>query len=162
MLTKSGSVIDIEGSDKAKVRTLCRPWIRVADYSLTNDKKVIEEDKCLSDIHIGAAQALLRAQFSDIKGLQSSLLQSSDLASNTSKGILQIVHTNNNHWIAISTIGCTLGTVKLYDSVYCTMLSKDTQKIIAQLFHSSLTSIHVKIMNTAKQNGTKDCGLDLL
>ena len=44
--------------------------------------------------------------------------------------------------------------VNIYDSMYST-LDEETKEVIANLFHSAT----VKMMQTQKQEGSKDCGL---
>ena len=51
-------------------------WTKVQQYSLNvEDRRILETDQCLSDIHINAAQSQLHSQFNSIKGLQSTLKQ---------------------------------------------------------------------------------------
>ena len=72
--------------------------------------------------------------------------------------MLQIIHIGSNHWAAISTIGCTEGTVKLYDSLYSS-IGSETITIIASLFRFLTQSFTVKVMNVVRQVGSQDCGL---
>ena len=62
----------------------------------------------LDDIHIGAAQALIKKQYPEIGGLQNTLLQNSKtLQPFQGPNNLQIIHMGNiNHWIVISTMSC--------------------------------------------------------
>ena len=122
----------------------------------------METDQYLSDIHINAAQSQLHSQFSNIKGLQCTLKQYSVPVEQAVEGMLQVLHINGNHWVAISTSNCkAAGTVQLYDFIYSTTLSKNTRKVIAQLLHlpSDIKFITVEIMNIAKQVGSRDCAL---
>ena len=82
----------------------------------------------LSDMHINAAQQLLKKQFRDINGLQSTLYQLKKPLEKTENAI-QILHINKDHWAVITTVGSTqCNQVKYYDSAYSS-LSFDTEKI---------------------------------
>ena len=81
--TKTGSVV----------------WMALKDITLTeNDKKAIIDGKMLQDQHIDYAHRLINQQFSNINGLQSSLMQDKPLKGST-KNALQIIHIRGNHWI---------------------------------------------------------------
>ena len=68
-------------------------------------------DHLLYDIPIGAAQTLLQQQFPRIGGLQNTVMQDSKpLWPFVNQQNIQIVHVRLgrlNHWIVVSTIGCT-------------------------------------------------------
>ena len=59
----------------------------------------------LSDVHIYLAQRLLRAQFPELNGLLSTLLQGKRQWLLKKKEMLQIIHsTSHHHWIVATTI----------------------------------------------------------
>ena len=69
------------------------------------------------------------------------------------------IHSCENHWIAVSTVNASDGTVRVYDPVYDT-LDEDTRSIISAMFH--LTQSHLiklQLVPTQKQGGGRDCGL---
>ena len=45
---------------------------------------------------------------------------------------LQILHTDSNHWIALSTFNCDAAVITVYDSNYTTV-RESTQNILANL-----------------------------
>ena len=70
---------------------------------------------------------------------------------------LQIFHCRQrNHWITATTIGCSDGIVKIYDSVY-RHLDEPTKKTLHQVFPND-TRIKV-VGTTQKQAGGRDCGV---
>ena len=115
----------------------------------------------LSDIHVNLAQRLLRAQFPNLNGLLSTLLQEKDTMAieKKEKEMLQIIHsTNRHHWIVATTIGSKgEGEVLVYDSLFKT-LDGETKKVVCSLF-KSLPVANIKVVKSQKQRGVKDCGL---
>ena len=66
---------------------------------------------------------------------------------------LQILHNRGNHWIIATTLGDTIGSPEVFDSLY-ESLDVPTQNLLCSLNRSA-----VKINNGPKQLGGKDCGL---
>lgn len=125
----------------------------------TEVEKVIMGEE-LTDIHVNLAQRLLRAQFPDLNGLLSTLLQGKETTTIEKKEkMLQIIHsTSRHHWIIATTIGSKQeGEVLVYDSLFKT-LDGETKKVVCSLF-KSLPVGNVKVVKSQKQRGAKDCGL---
>lgn len=122
-------------------------------------ERVIMNQK-LSDIEINFSQRLLKSQFPEINGLESTLLQDKNHVSkqpNHSK--LQIIHCKErDHWITATTIGCEVGVIKVYDSLYTT-LDKPTSTVLANFFHSQDQLFKKRVIRPQKQNGGSDCGV---
>ena len=68
---------------------------------------------------------------------------------------MQIVHSLTNHWIVASTIGCSIGNVLVFDSVYSSV-DEATMSLIRQLFG---VDVKVKQEVTPRQQGSSDCGV---
>ena len=68
---------------------------------------------------------------------------------------LQVIHCRGNHWIVASSVGCTKGTVNIYDSIYAS-LDEPTKTVVSSLFHAR-TNMHMQPLQ--KQVGATDCGL---
>ena len=138
-------------------------WKKYGCYVLTTMHKAhLVRGNLLDDIHMGAAQALLKEQFPDIGGFRNTLLQYSDSVEpiNNSQ-ILQVFHVrlgHTNHWIVMSTIGCGESEVDLYDSLQC-LPSVETQTVIAKYIRSQSKSVKIKVINVATQKRNTDCGL---
>ena len=60
--------------------------------------------------------------------------------------------------ITIATVGCTRGTVRVYDSLN-KKLTKALKNTVADLLHSSTKTIEVEYVNVQYQLGSDDCGL---
>ena len=96
-------------------------WLCRERYVLRmTDRYNIVSGAQLTDRHIDFSQLILKEQFQSIHGFQSTLLLANKPAPVTNKtNCLQIMHCRNNHWITVSTIGCTTtNTVHVYDSLY--------------------------------------------
>ena len=74
----------------------------------------------LSNIEINFSRRLHKLQFPEINGLQSTLLQDkSHVSKEPNRNKLQIIYcSKRDHWITATTIGCELGVIKVYDSLY--------------------------------------------
>ena len=124
-----------------------------------NDKACIQSHLWLNDKVIFAAEQLLKQQHSHVHGLQDTILQcTATLEVMASKQFIQILNHGNNHWITISTMGCTLGTVNVYDSMNLP-LTKDLETTVADLLHVQDQYIILKYIKMQYQVGTNDCGL---
>ena len=71
----------------------------------------------LTYIEINAAEAILRNQFPAIKGIKDTLLGTNLMFSIQSLEMLQVLHDGSLHWLLISTLGCSDGIIKIYDSM---------------------------------------------
>ena len=60
----------------------------------------------LNDNHINLAQELLKRQFKNLSGFQSTLLLTKLKEPLPSTGAVQVLHSRGNHWIVASTVGC--------------------------------------------------------
>ena len=69
---------------------------------------------------------------------------------------LQVYHCRNNHWITASTIGCKIGIVNIYDSLY-TDIDQLTKSKVEETFPD--LKITIMVLPVQKQFGVKDCGL---
>ena len=118
----------------------------------------------LDDIHINAAQALLKQQFPEIGGLCNTLLQNSQFnTSNTSISgypSLQVIFVpmdKTGHWICLSTLGCKGNEVEIYDTLQ-NVPNLETQIIIGKYMKSKSSCITIKLINLSTQKGSADCG----
>ena len=94
----------------------------------------------LSDLHINYAQQLLKGQFPNLNGLQSTLFQSMKQARGTAKNQLQVIHSGEDHWNVASTVGSKDGVVLVFDSVY----TKTTAEIICNLFGNATEVVDIQ------------------
>ena len=71
--------------------------------------------------------------------------------------VVQILHTGNSHWVCVSSIGCTPGHVKLYDSFYSDAISQEIELQTNDLLGGRLLSL-VPASVQQQSNGS-DCGI---
>ena len=161
----SGTTSDDIGA--LSIISLTEPDAEVgAELPVTKKVKIIHVEgiimgQQLSDVEINFAHQLLKEQFPKINGLICTLYQEKKavLSETSVQNKLQIVYCRTrHHWIAASTLNCSLGEVKVYDSLfyYC---DEETKCIIAKLFQCGPSKVTIKVAHTQKQKGSSDCGL---
>ena len=130
-----------------------KEWVRFSGGLVLTvaDKKRILDGEKLDDRHVDLAQNLLKQLFSELGGLQSTLLQAKPLKqprdSNKKKKI-QIVHSRGDHWIVAATMLAN-DKVFVYNSVYHT-IDQTTKSILSNLFPASTST---KLVQVNKQKG---------
>ena len=125
------------------------------------DEEAILMGNELTDVEINFAQELLKAQFTNIRGLQSTLLQQniSLLSKDSIENRVQILFCKErNHWIMATTISCTQNEVKIYDSLF-QYLDRESIQLVETLFHCDGIDPQIKMIQCRKQVGAKDCGV---
>ena len=60
---------------------------------------------------------------------------------------IQILHTGHMHWVCVSSIGCTPGIVKLYDSLYHDIIEGEVTEQVKSLMADS----YIGLVNVAVQ-----------
>ena len=94
-------------------------WKVLNGYELSQaDKLTILSGGRLNNKHINFTPQILKKHSPYLTGLQSTLLlsKSQQMSATTTSRYLQIIHTNGNHWIVASTIGCS-PKIQVYDSL---------------------------------------------
>ena len=112
-----------------------------------DDKTVILSNEELNDKHIYVAQRLLLKQFPFFKGLNSTLVHRS--IGSWVDNYIQIMHCRMNHWITATTIGCEVGEVSVYDSLYSDIDNK-TEESIQRIL--CMPDIKFSVPRVQKQN----------
>ena len=109
-----------------------------------------------NDKHINFTHQILKKQFPNLTGLQLTLLlsRSQQMPTTTTSPYLQIIHTNGNHWIVASTIGCS-PKIRVYDSLH-TSLQNSTLELKRRQYGINAC---VEMGNSPQQVGTTDCGV---
>ena len=143
-------------------------WLQTVTHDESPPTKVRKIDfeeiimgEMLSDIHINAAQTILRGQFHKLNGFQSTLYQIKKIkwADEQITNKVQIVHCRaRNHWITATTVDCLKGIVKVYDSLFGS-INQNTKSIIQNLFAVDDSQLQIKLLKSQKQLGSTDCGL---
>ena len=123
-----------------------------------NDKAALETGQWLSDKHICAAQVLLKKQFPAICGLQPPFLEQANQFDVLQPGGVQILNANRNHWVCVSSMSCSVGTLDVYNSFKSTITS-DIARQCSSLLQTPKESITLHQMQMQQQSGGSDCGL---
>lgn len=129
------------------------------EVNLNNMIRGITQGDKLSDREIDFSQYLLKCQFPQLKGLQSTLLQSKKPKYNSvGNNQIQILHSRSDHWTVASNVGAGRNVVHVYDSAFST-LDKNTEQVVLNLFRRGNTEIIVEMIKVQQQTGGRDCGL---
>ena len=139
-------------------------WIDYRDQTAGNkitlyadSKKLILNPRgWLHDSEVEAAQKLLKMKFPLFDGLEDPAITGNLVTPATSE-FVQIINTGL-HWVCISTLSCSIGVVKVYDSLFGKPNTKAIQHSCRMLLHRGKS---VKIINekVQKQQGSNDCAL---
>ena len=76
---------------------------------------------------IHSAQVLLQKIIRLIEGFQRLMLGPVRNFSVVSVEFVQLLHTGQDHWVCVSSVGCPPGTVQLYDSLYHDIISQEVE-----------------------------------
>ena len=69
--------------------------------------------------------------------------------------IVQILHTQSDHWVVISNVYCSGTELSLYDTIY-NDIDDSTMALIRSMFKEDVT---VTVAQVQKQQGHVDCGV---
>ena len=73
--------------------------------------------------------------------------------------LVQIVHTGQNHWVCVSSVGCIPRTVTLFDSLYHDIISQKVEDQVRNLLVHTFQQIeYAPCQQQIKQIGS-DCGV---
>ena len=107
---------------------------------------------------IHQAQVLLRGENSSIEGFQRPTLGPVRNFDVVSGEFIQISHTGHSHWVCVSSIGCELGHVNLYDSLYHdSVLTQEVEEQTNDLLGGCLVALNP--MPVQQQTNGSDCGV---
>lgn len=150
-------IIDVEEQEE-KDSDQVQPWLMCRGIHLNEERdKIVLQSQQLTDRHIDFAQEMLRIQFPDILGLQSTLLlqtYSRKLPKIPKNALfLQIMHSRGNHWIVIYVLASS--NIQVFDSVY-NSVDEETKKLCVKIFGPEKT---IEMGKCTKQEGSIDCGV---
>ena len=123
-----------------------------------SDEDVIVNGGWLSDIHINSAQALIKEKHPYIEGLENCVLAETHGFSVPAGEFIQILNSTGQHWVTLTSIGCEIGKVKIYDSSF-RGVSKRMKTIIQKLLHIPSKHIQIELPSYQQQPNGDDCGL---
>ena len=113
----------------------------------------------VDDQLINAAQAMLKQQHPQMKGLQPPVLADNFAMSPVPNGdFVQVIQVNNDHWLALSTVGCQSSKFRVFDSLGGRLPQKRI-KLVADLLQSKEKELTIEFVNVHKQEGGSDHGL---
>ena len=123
-----------------------------------SDETVIINGGWLSDVHINSAQALIKETHPYIEGLENCVLAETHSFSVPAAEFIQIINSTGQHWVTLTSIGCEMGKVKIYDSS-SRGLSRRMKTIIQKLLNIPSKHIQIELPAYQKQPNGDDCGL---
>ncbi len=112
----------------------------------------------LDDTVITASQCLLYQHFPHIEGLQPPTIMETRRFKVHKGEFVQILNVSNLHWCVVSNIGCSLGQVNVYDTMYVNV-QESTIPIIARLISCTLPTLTINMMDVGRQSNGSDCGV---
>ena len=120
-------------------------------------KNILQQRLWLDDVIINAGQKLLRQQFPDVGGLESTLAVTAKSCKTLSGGAIQIMHILSNHWTCIK-LNEDKTTVFLYDSKHSS-IPHTVVDLIIDIIHSEKDTVTIKSMVMQQQQGCDACGV---
>ena len=131
-------------------------WI-TSLHLLMEHKNILQRRLWLDDAIIKAGQKLLRRQFPDVGGLESTLTVAAKSCKTLPGGAIQVMHILSNHWICIK-LNEDKTTVFLYDSKYSS-IPHTVVDLIINIIHSEKDTVTIKNMAMQEQQGCDACGV---
>ena len=125
---------------------------------MENKASILKKTTWLTDSEIYAGQLLLKREFPFVDGLDDPVVKGPLVVPATSE-FVQIVNTGS-HWVCLSTISTPFnsGTVKIFDSMYCTPHPIAIEHACRMLMYSG-DKVNFRNEKVQRQVSDKDCGL---
>lgn len=126
----------------------------------TSDKTIIDSSNWLTDDIVDAGQKILATQFKKRfgkAGFQSVILGRTFFFNVESEEFVQVLHNGINHWLLVSTVGTTLSSVMVYDSLYASA-GQTTKRQVACVMGAEPT-LTLNFADVQMQAGGSDCGI---
>ena len=96
-------------------------WVNIGSEDLLlEDMWLIQSGEWINDRVVSAWQFLLKQKYSTVGGLHSTVAVSNTRFKQQplKHEFVQVLNSNNNHWVAISTIECSVGSVYWINSMH--------------------------------------------
>lgn len=103
------------------------------------------------------AHVLIKQENQSIGGFQRPILGRVRNFDVESGEFIQILHTGSDHWVCVSSIGCTPGIVNLYDSLFHHAICQEIEEQTNDLLGGNLISLNS--LPVQQQNNGSDCGV---
>ena len=121
-------------------------------------RRVRSTEFWLEDEHINKAMSILRKIYKDIDGFQDVCVIETGMAKTMRDPWIQIFNKDGNHWITATTVGCDVGVVRIYDSLY-RQVPVALVQLIHKLTNSRYSRLVIELPKFQKQRTNHDCGL---
>ena len=121
------------------------------------DRALLDTTAWLSDMHMEAANVLLKEAFPAVDGLQNPILQQNMSFNVPSFEFVQLFFVNNNHWLVASNVGEEIDTVCIYDSMQ-NIPDEECISLVAKYVQCPNSHITIKVMNVQLQDNAYACG----
>lgn len=164
--TPLNPVVDLTTSvasntSSAKSPAKSNVWIERGTIQLQASHKdiLMSRSAWLDDQILTAAQFMLKEQYPHIGGFQATVLGQGLLMPPPAMEFVQILHIFRCHWITVSTVHCTPGTIKVYDSKIRGILPDEGKKLICSLMQWKGREISLEFIDVQSQKGSSACGL---
>ena len=142
-----------------------KSWLHLQDPEDPTSTLILYEDSkdhilnkttwlCDSEIHAG--QILLKQKFPLVDGLRDPVIVGA-LVTPAISEFVQIINTGS-HWVCLSTIATSPGTVKVYDSLYQNVSAVAIDHSCRMLLYTGST-VTFSNERVQKQTNSNDCGL---
>ena len=119
-------------------------WV---DNLNTEDEKVLLNGDWLNDKLINAGQMLIKESYPQVYGFKDASLGQTLGFDVLTEEFVQVLHTGRGHWVTISTIGCSIAEVDIFDSMPPAISSSLQNQIGKHLVHSILISCYYVIIS---------------
>ena len=102
---------------------------------------------------------MLKQQHPQMNGLQPPVLADNyAMSPSPNDDFVQVIQVNNDHWLALSTVGCQPSEIRVFDS-FGGQLPQKRIKLVVDLLQSKEKELTLEYVNVQKQRGGSDCGL---
>ena len=150
-------IIDITASKNDNSPTQDKAVVEVAGIQLYEPDIACLHSSCLNDSIINIGQALIKDEFPSIGGFQS-VIHSKTLTFKPEKEFVQVLNSDNAHWVCATNIGCKKNVVNVYDSWRIGDVTMDTKEAISNLLQSSSKRIYLLFPEVQQQRDGSSCG----
>ena len=142
--------IDVESYQPKLRQRQPKPWLPCLGLLELDKQALLNPVGWLSDSIINAVQCLIQKQFPHVNSMQDVCLGRTMAFQVRHNDFMQILHSNDNHWLMVSSSGLDFPQVQVLDSLYLSIPTM-VKAQIASLLCMSHSMIQVDIMDIAKQ-----------
>ncbi|PFX19773.1 hypothetical protein AWC38_SpisGene15809 [Stylophora pistillata] len=123
----------------------------------SSDYNIIKDPTGWLTGDIQHAHVLIKQENQSIGGFQRPILGRVRNLDVESGEFIQILHTGSDHWVCVSSIGCTPGIVNLYDSLFHHAICQEIEEQTNDLLGWNLISLNS--VPVQQENNGSDCGV---